>query len=94
MSESTTFVPGQGTRIAADVGQDGALVGVARTVESAARRAKEKLAEKKNELANKSIGELVDDGREFVRENPGKTILISVGVGALVGYLIGRRRSS
>jgi ElaB/YqjD/DUF883 family membrane-anchored ribosome-binding protein len=35
----------------------------------------------------------VDDGRNFVRENPGKTILISAGVGALIGYMIGRRRS-
>ena len=93
MSESTTFVPGQGSRIAADAGQDGALVGVARSVEGAARRAKEKFVEKKNQLAEKSIGELVDDGRDYVRENPGKTILISVGVGALIGYVIGRRRS-
>ena len=94
MSESTSFVPGQGSRIPADTGEDGALVGVARTVEAVARRAKEKVIEKKNQLASKSMGELVDDGREYVRENPGKTILISVGVGALVGYLIGRRRSS
>ena len=94
MSESTSYVPGQGSRIPADHGEDGALVGVARTVESVARRAKEKVIATKNQLASKSIGELVDDGRDYVRENPGKTILISVGVGALVGYLIGRRRSS
>lgn len=93
MSESTAYAPGQGSRIATDVGSDGPLVGAARTVESAARRAKEKLVETKNRLAEKSMGELVDDGRNFVKENPGKTILISVGVGALVGYLIGRRRS-
>jgi ElaB/YqjD/DUF883 family membrane-anchored ribosome-binding protein len=72
---------------------DGPLVGVARTVESATRRAKERVVEAKDRLAQKSIGELVDDSREFVRQNPGKTILISAGVGALVGYLIGRRRS-
>jgi len=82
----------QGSRIAENA-VDGPLVGAARTVESAARRAKERVIEVKEELAQKSVGEIVDDGRNFVRENPGKTILISVGVGALIGYLIGRRRS-
>jgi ElaB/YqjD/DUF883 family membrane-anchored ribosome-binding protein len=75
------------------MGMDGPLVGAARSVESAARKMKDRVVEAKDRLAEKSIGELVDDGREYVRENPGKTILISVGVGALVGYLIGRRRS-
>ena len=72
---------------------DGPLVGAARTVESAARRAKERVVAAKDRLAEKSVGELVEDGRTFVRENPGKTILISVGVGALIGYALGRRRS-
>ena len=83
---------GQGSRIAESTA-DGPLVGAARTVEAAARRAKERVVEVKEEIAQKSLGEIVDDGRSFVRENPGKTVLISLGVGALVGYLIGRRRS-
>jgi ElaB/YqjD/DUF883 family membrane-anchored ribosome-binding protein len=83
----------QGSRIGTEHAQDGPLVAVARTVEVTAKRVKDKVVEAKEELAQKSVGELVDDGREYVRENPGKTILISVGVGALVGYLIGRRRS-
>jgi len=82
----------QGSRIGGEI-IDGPLVGAARTVESAARRVKDKVIETKDRLAEKSVGELVDDGRAFVRENPGKTILISIGVGALVGYMIGRRRS-
>jgi len=82
----------QGSRIGADA-VDGPLVGAARTVETAARRVKETVVQTKDRLAEKSVGELVDDGRDFVRENPGKTILISIGVGALVGYMIGRKRS-
>jgi ElaB/YqjD/DUF883 family membrane-anchored ribosome-binding protein len=72
---------------------DGPLVSAARTVESTARRAKERVTEAKDRLAEKSIGELVENGRDYVRENPGKTILLSMGVGALIGYVIGRRRS-
>lgn len=83
----------QANRIPGEGIAEGPLVGVARAVETTARQVKEKVVRTKDELAQKSIGELVDDGRNFVRENPGKTILISVGVGALVGYLIGRRRS-
>lgn len=90
---SDTVAAPQGSRIGEHVAADGPLVGAARTVEGVARRAKEKVVETKNQFAEKSIGELVDDGREFVRENPGKTILISIGVGALIGYVIGRRRS-
>lgn len=72
---------------------DGPLVGAARTVEATARRMKDRVVEVKENLAHKSVGEIVDDSREFVRANPGKTILISIGVGALIGYMIGRRRS-
>jgi ElaB/YqjD/DUF883 family membrane-anchored ribosome-binding protein len=89
MAEGISANPG--SRISETV--DGPLVGAARTVESAARRAREKVVEARDRLAEKSFGELADDGREYVRENPGKTILISLGVGALVGYMIGRRRS-
>ncbi len=88
----TAASPGT-SRISEHASSDGPLVGVARTVESAARRAEDRVVETKHRLAEKSIGELVDDGRDYVRENPGKTILISMGVGALVGYFIGRRRS-
>lgn len=82
-----------GSRIGADPSVDGPLVGAARTVETVARRAKERAIEVKDRIAETSVGDAVDNGREYVRENPGKTILISVGVGALIGYMIGRRRS-
>jgi ElaB/YqjD/DUF883 family membrane-anchored ribosome-binding protein len=77
------------TEIDGDVRADGALVGAARKVETAARRMKERVV---SSVGEKTVKELAEDSREWVRDNPGKTILISVGVGALVGYLIGRRR--
>lgn len=83
----------QRTPVIPDAIPEGPLVGAARTVESTARRLKEKVAETKEQLSQKTVGELVEDGRNYVRENPGKTILVAIGVGALVGYLVGRRRS-
>lgn len=82
-----------GSRLGADAGaelrSDGPLVGAARKVEDAARRVKDKVV---SGVGEKTVKEIVQDSKDFVRENPGKTILISLGVGALVGYLIGRRR--
>jgi ElaB/YqjD/DUF883 family membrane-anchored ribosome-binding protein len=82
----------QGSRIGTERA-DGPQSEAARTAESAVRRVKERVIEARDRLAEKSFGEIVEDGRNYVRENPGKTILISIGVGALVGYMIGRRRS-
>ncbi len=49
--------------------------------------------EKFKELQNKDLSEIKDDAKEFARNNPGKTIAISAGVGLLIGLLIraGRR---
>ncbi len=87
MSEATVAAPGSRT------GVDGPLVGAARTVESAARRAKDKVVAARDRIAEKSIGDIVEGGREMVRENPMKTVLVAAGVGALVGYMIARRRA-
>ncbi len=40
------------------------------------------------------VGSAVDDVSDFVRENPGKSILIAAGVGFLLGLLIRRRRDN
>lgn len=64
--------------------QDGALVGAARQVESYAARAKEFGADKFEEFA--------DGSREMIRENPMKAVLVAAGVGALVGFMLARRR--
>ncbi|KAB2964203.1 MAG: DUF883 family protein [Thermoanaerobaculia bacterium] len=45
------------------------------------------------ERVRKDAGDLADDVNVYVRENPGKSILIAAGVGFLVGMLMrGRRR--
>jgi ElaB/YqjD/DUF883 family membrane-anchored ribosome-binding protein len=42
----------------------------------------------------KDAGQLVDDVNVFVRDNPGRSILIAAGVGFVIGLLVrGRRRS-
>jgi ElaB/YqjD/DUF883 family membrane-anchored ribosome-binding protein len=83
----------QRSRIPGETPAEGPLVGAARTVETTARHLKEKVIEKKEEIAHKNLGDLASDGREWIKRNPGTTILVSVGVGAVVGYLLGRRRS-
>lgn len=85
------------TRAAGETVAEGRLVGAARAVENVAHHVKETVKEKVHHatdaLKEKTVSNLLDDGRHFVRENPGTTILVSVGVGAIVGYLLGRRRS-
>ena len=49
--------------------------------------------DKIRELADKDPRELVEDAKEFARQKPGQTILISAAVGLVLGLLVrGRRR--
>lgn len=64
---------------------DGPLVEGARSVEAAAGRMKEKIVT--------GAKDQLEVSRDFVSENPVKSVLIAVGVGALVGYLLARRSS-
>ncbi|MBV9241793.1 MAG: DUF883 family protein [Acidobacteria bacterium] len=50
--------------------------------------------DKFREISNKDPRELVEDAKEFARQKPGQTILISAAVGLLFGLLLrgGRRR--
>jgi ElaB/YqjD/DUF883 family membrane-anchored ribosome-binding protein len=49
--------------------------------------------DKVREISNKDPRELVEDAKEFARQKPGQTILISAAVGLLFGLLLkGRRR--
>jgi len=43
--------------------------------------------------AHKDIGKLTDDVNEYVRDNPGRSVLIAAGVGFAVGILLRGRRS-
>ena len=51
-------------------------------------------SDKIQELANKDPKELVEDAKEYARQKPGQTILISAAAGLLLGLLFsaGRRR--
>ena len=57
--------------------------------------ASEKFAQagdKFKEIANKDPKELVEDAKEFARQKPGQTILISAAVGLVLGLLLRGRR--
>ena len=50
--------------------------------------------DKFKELSNKDPKELVEDAKEFARQKPGQTILISAAIGLVLGLLLkGGRRS-
>ena len=64
-------------------------------VQDAAMKAKDFASEKFTqagdkikELSNKDPKELVEDAKEFARQKPGQTILISAAVGLVLGLLI------
>jgi ElaB/YqjD/DUF883 family membrane-anchored ribosome-binding protein len=48
--------------------------------------------EKLRELQNKDPRELVEDAKEYARQKPGQTILISAAVGLVLGFLLKGRR--
>lgn len=64
---------------------DGPLVEGARSVEATAGRVRDRIVT--------AAKDRLETSREYVSENPTKSVLIAVGVGALIGYLLGRRTS-
>lgn len=48
--------------------------------------------EKFREMQNKDPKELIEDAKEYARQKPGQTILISAAVGLVVGLLLKGRR--
>lgn len=48
--------------------------------------------DKFKEIQNKDPKELVEDAKEFARQKPGQTILISAAIGLVVGFLLKGRR--
>lgn len=68
-------------------------------VQDAAEKAKvyaeEKIAwagDKFKEIQGKDPKELVEDAKEFARQKPGQTILISAAIGLVIGFLLRSRR--
>ncbi|MEZ5345932.1 MAG: hypothetical protein R2681_10300 [Pyrinomonadaceae bacterium] len=67
-------------------------------IQDAAGKAKdfasEKLAQagdKFNELKDKDPKELIEDAKEYARQKPAQTILISAAVGLVIGFLLKRK---
>ncbi len=48
--------------------------------------------DKFKELQNKDPKELVEDAKEFARQKPGQTILISAAIGLVIGFLLKGRK--
>ncbi len=56
--------------------------------------AEEKVAwagDKLKDLQNKDPKELIEDAKEFARQKPGQTILISAAIGMVIGFLLKRK---
>jgi ElaB/YqjD/DUF883 family membrane-anchored ribosome-binding protein len=51
------------------------------------------VGDKLKDLQNADLREVAENAKEYARENPGTAILLSAGLGFLIGLLIGRRRS-
>jgi len=62
---------------------DGPLVEGARTVEATAGRFRDKIVA--------GAQDRLESSRTYVSENPIQSVLVAVGVGALIGYIVGRR---
>jgi ElaB/YqjD/DUF883 family membrane-anchored ribosome-binding protein len=65
------------------------------SVGGAAREKARELADlsraKLEEIKKKSLEELFDDTKKYIRENPGKTLLGALAAGFLLGRLLRRR---
>jgi ElaB/YqjD/DUF883 family membrane-anchored ribosome-binding protein len=50
------------------------------------------VGEKIKDLQNADLGELAENAKEYARRKPGQALLISAGVGLLLGLIIRGRR--
>ncbi len=56
--------------------------------------AEEKMAwagDKFKEIQSKDPKEIIEDAKEFARQKPGQTILISAAIGLVIGFLLRRK---
>lgn len=51
------------------------------------------VADKIRDLQKADLGELTENAKDYARRKPGQALLISAGIGFLLGLIIGRRRS-
>ncbi|HSE30505.1 MAG TPA: hypothetical protein VLA93_02900 [Pyrinomonadaceae bacterium] len=50
------------------------------------------VGDKIKDLQNADLGQLADNAKDYARKNPGQAILISAGVGLLLGLIVRGRR--
>jgi ElaB/YqjD/DUF883 family membrane-anchored ribosome-binding protein len=50
------------------------------------------VGDKLKDLQNADLGQIADNAKDYARRNPGQAILISAGVGLLLGLLVRSRR--
>jgi len=107
INEPTTATTGtSGTIGATGSTGTGAATGLSQTahdygqkISDAASQAKDYVSDKVSvvgdklkELQNADLGELAENAKEYARQKPGQALLISAGVGLLLGLIIRGRR--
>jgi ElaB/YqjD/DUF883 family membrane-anchored ribosome-binding protein len=92
-----TGTSGTGTGTAAALSQTAQEYG--QKISDAAIQAKDYVADKVavvgdkiKDLKNADLGELAENAKEYARQKPGQALLISAGVGLLLGLIIRGRR--
>jgi ElaB/YqjD/DUF883 family membrane-anchored ribosome-binding protein len=58
------------------------------SIRSAASSAKDRYGQLRSKIGDADYGGMVADVRNYVRENPGKAVVIAVGAGFLIGLLL------
>lgn len=56
--------------------------------ETVSHAAKEKAAEVKSKVEQIEMDDVVDQARDYIRSNPGKALLISIGIGFVIGLIM------
>ena len=92
MEETTSGAPGAGGEGTGDAGSrfGKAKDFVNEKYEAASDFTRSQYNRAKEKMEDVDFGAITDQVRSYVRSNPGKALLISVGVGFLVGLLLRR----
>lgn len=98
--------PGQGTPGQAGSGGTGTATALSQTAQDYGQRISEVATQAKDyvtdkvsvvgdkikDLQNADLGELAENAKEYARKKPGQALLISAGVGLLLGMILRGRR--
>lgn len=98
--------PGQGTQGQSGAGGTGTATALSQTAQDYGQRLSEVathakdyvtdkvsvVGDKIKDLQNADLGELAENAKEYARKKPGQALLISAGVGLLLGMILRGRR--